>query len=127
MSESALMREIMVDASKVGVRLFRNNVAKGWIGAAIGPTARDCTVFVRAGSVIIADARRLNSGLIVGSGDLIGFHVERDGKFVSVETKSKSGRLTTEQKNWMEQVRNAGGIGIVARSVEEALEGLKNG
>lgn len=123
MSESTIQREIMLAVSKTGARVFRNNVAEGWIGASMGPLREDATLRVRAGSVIIADARRLHAGLCVGSSDLIGF--SQHGQFVAIEVKSPSGRLTEEQRTFIDAVRRSGGITCVARSVEEALEGLK--
>lgn len=125
MSEADLQRQIMLSVSRIGVRLFRNNVAKGWIGASTGPFTHDTVVTVRAGSVVIADARRLHSGLCVGSSDLVGFSIEHNGKFCAIECKSKRGVLTDEQANFGERVTNAGGIFIVGRSVEQVLEELK--
>lgn len=126
MTETELMRAVLLEAPKYGARLFRNNVAEGWIGASSGPFQHDCQIFVRKGSVVIADARRLHAGLVKGSGDLIGWRIG-DGKFVSTETKSKTGRLTDEQRNFMAQVLNAGGIAGCVRSIEEfrkLMEGL---
>lgn len=123
MQESELQRLILLEASKVGVRLFRNNVAEGWIGAAVGPLLHDVRCVVRAGSVIIADARRLHAGLCKGSSDLVGWDAQ--GRFVGLEVKSASGRLTPEQANFIEQVNKAGGVGICARSISDVWERLK--
>lgn len=123
MTESDLQRLIMIEASKTGARLFRNNVAEGWIGASSGPFQRDGTIYVRAGSVVIADARRLHAGLCKGSSDLIGW--AKSGQFVALEIKSAKGRPTEEQRSFIKAVDLAGGIGIIARSVEDVLEVLK--
>lgn len=124
MTESELQREIMKAVAPLGARLFRNNVAKGWIGASVGPTSHDQFLFVRAGSVIIADARRLHSGLVVGSSDLIGW--SSTGLFTALEIKSARGKLTEEQEDFLAQVQEADGIGLCARSVEDVLEVLRN-
>lgn len=42
-----------------------------------------------------------------------------NGRFIGIEVKRKDGRLSDLQKIHLDQIKNAGGIGIVARSVEE--------
>ena len=117
MSESELQREIMLAVTAEGCRLFRHNVAQGWMG--------DAEVTHHGGgiSVYIPHARPLHAGLIVGGSDLIGWN--RRGLFTAVETKSKRGRLTIEQLRFLDNVRAAGGIGVLARSVDEVLDALK--
>ena len=67
-------------------------------------------------------------GLLPGSGDLIGWQTvtitpemvgQRFARFLSVEVKAPKGRLTPEQETWRAAVLKAGGIAIVARSVED--------
>jgi len=117
MSESSTQRDIMMAVSKVGCRIFRHNVAEGWIG--------DAEVTHHAGgiSVYIPHARPLHAGLVVGGSDLIGWNSQ--GRFTALEVKSKTGRLSTEQRNFIDAVRSSGGIAACVRSVEEALEALK--
>jgi hypothetical protein len=43
------------------------------------------------------------------------------GRFIALEVKTATGRLTDKQARYLEQVRAAGGIGEVVRSVDEAL------
>lgn len=73
-------------------------------------------------------------GLQVGSSDLIGIHrclITEDmvgssiGRFFGVEIKTPVGRLTREQKIWIETIRSFGGIAEVCRSPEEAMDLLK--
>jgi len=121
MRESDIMRKIQVDLTQEHARLFRNNVAKGWIGNSI--VIQDKTaVTLNKGDVVIRKARRLISGLCVGSSDLIGWN--RYGKFLAVEVKSKYGIITLEQKNFLHQVNKSGGIGFASNSPEEAKEVL---
>ena len=40
--------------------------------------------------------------------------------FTSIEVKAASGRLRPEQRQWLDAVQAAGGIGGVARSVDDA-------
>ena len=98
------MRQIQVEASRHGVRLFRNNV--GTLKDALG--------------------NYVKYGLCVGSSDLVGWaHRHVDGAavavFVAVEVKSEKGRITEEQLNFIEAVKKAGGLAGVARSVEDAI------
>jgi len=58
-----------------------------------------------------------------GSADIIG--ILPDGKFLAIETKSKNGRLTPEQKDFLDKVRFLGGVAIVARSFQELDEALR--
>ena len=113
------MKQVQRELSDLHVITFRNNVAKGWIGASTGPLAEDTHLFVRAGSVIVADARRLNAGLCVGSSDLVGWSPL--GRFVAIECKVGRGRLTPEQANFLEQVRLAGGIAVESRTIEQTV------
>jgi hypothetical protein len=69
-------------------------------------------------------------GLQPGSSDLIGWRTvtvtpEMVGSqvavFTSIEVKAASGRLSPEQRQWLDAVQAAGGIGGVARSVADAV------
>ena len=75
------------------------------------------------GRVQDAQGRWHTFGLMRGSADLIGWC---RGRFLSVEVKTATGRVSPEQENWMRQVIKHGGIAFVARSVEEAIEKLEN-
>ena len=57
-----------------------------------------------------------------GSADIIG--ILPDGKFLAIETKSKNGSLTPEQKDFLEKVRGLGGVAILARSLRELGDAL---
>ena len=142
MLESTTMREIWRDLSRGARRLFRNNVGTGWAGGgrnrkALRVTAQNITAAraaVRPGDVIVPNARPLHAGLQKGSADNVGWEtveipitptmvgrIIRLAVFLSVESKNADGgRLKPEQRIWLEQVRQAGGIAVVARSVEQA-------
>jgi len=95
MTENKLMHLIQLAASKLGARLFRNNVG-------LAKTV--------AGQVV-------KFGLCKGSSDLIGW--TRSGRFLAVETKSQRGRPSKEQLAFVDAVNSAGGVGMIVRSVEE--------
>lgn len=112
-NEADLMRIIQIYASKYGARLFRNNC---------GQLQNRQGSWIRYG---IANP---------GGSDLIGFKTveitpEMVGHtiaiFTAVEVKTPKGRVTPAQQAFLVAVQAAGGIGIVARSVEEALNELR--
>ena len=110
MSESNIMRRILLAlGGRKDVRLFRNNV-----GVAVFP-----------------DGSRVAYGLAPGSSDIIGWkcvEVTRDmvgqhvAVFTAIEVKGPKGRVSDQQKQFIEAVRKFGGIAGVANSPEEALE-----
>jgi len=75
------------------------------------------------GRVQDAQGRWHTFGLMRGSADLIGWC---RGRFLSVEVKTPTGRVSSEQQNWMQRVNEHGGIAFVARSAEEAIRLLEN-
>ena len=58
-------------------------------------------------------------GLAQGSSDIIG--IAKGGRFVALEVKSDTGRVTKEQATFLRLVNSMGGVGDVVRSVEEAM------
>jgi hypothetical protein len=58
-----------------------------------------------------------------GSSDIIGL-LAPGGKFLAVETKAPDGRLSPEQREFLEAVKQQGGLAVIARSwadVDRAL------
>jgi hypothetical protein len=105
-----------IAASKVGARLFRNNVGVGWVGHVRGRGN---------GVVILHDARPLHAGLCEGSSDLIGWTprvITQDmvgqtvAVFTAVEVKTGRVPVTGPQQRFLDAVTAAGGIGRVIRS-----------
>lgn len=127
--ESTILQQIRIAVSQTGARLFRNNVAKGWIGKHTLYQVR-ATVQVNPGDVVIRQARRLHSGLCVGSSDLIGWvpvvvTADMVGQtvavFAAIEAKTATGGVTADQAHFVEQVRAVGGVAGVARSDADAV------
>ena len=131
-SENNIFNEIRIAVSSAGARLFRNNVGAGWIGRSVKVTPSNINSIrsrIKTGDVVISDARRFNSGLCKGSSDGIGWTpvlITQDmvgnqlAVFTAIEAKTARGRASPEQKNFIDQVNNAGGIAGVARSGEDA-------
>jgi len=106
-SEQRIQQEIRLACSTGDTRLFRNNTG----------TLRD------------QHGRPVSFGLAKGSSDLIGWHAvtvtpdmvgQQVAVFLSIEVKTATGRLSSEQQQWLDAVQAAGGIAGVARSVEDA-------
>ena len=58
-----------------------------------------------------------------GLSDIIG--QMKTGHFLAIECKSRKGRLTDDQRRFLDMVISNNGIGIVARSVADVVEGLR--
>lgn len=108
------MRRVLVRASELGARLFRNQCGKYRLAR---PACRECQ----------SSGRVVASGLCIGSSDLIGWRSvvvtpEMVGRtlavFVAVELKVDRNDVTEEQSQFLEVVDGAGGIGVVVRDVE---------
>jgi hypothetical protein len=107
MTEQQIQQHIRIACSTGATRLWRNNTG----------TLRD------------QHGRPVSFGLCKGSADLIGYRSititpdmvgQQVAVFTSIEVKTRTGRIRTEQRAWMETVQSAGGIAGVARSVEDA-------
>ena len=127
MREQSIQNLIRIFMSGIGVINWRNNTGTGWVGKA-RHIRTHCTVVCEPGDVVIRNARPLKSGLCKGSADVIGIapvfithaHVGRTlGVFVAVEVKSKAGRPTTDQLNFLQAVEKAGGYAGIAKSTDD--------
>ena len=56
-----------------------------------------------------------------GVSDIIGC---KDGRMIAIEIKTPAGKVTPYQQRFIDRVNAAGGIGFVARSIEDVIEGL---
>ena len=118
-SESAILKATHLRASRIGMRLFRNQVGAG-VASVILREVEPGLFLVRG--------RRVTMGLCTGSSDLIGWMpvtVTPDmvgakiACFVALEIKSASGRIQPEQTTFLDRVLEAGGVAVVIRSPED--------
>ena len=63
--------------------------------------------------------------LFKGCLDIIGM-LRDTGQFIAIECKLKNGKLSDEQKLFLQKVNELGGIGFVARDLDEVILKLKN-
>lgn len=89
-SEAEVLKQVMLEASQLGLVVFRNN-----------------TGMIKGG-----DGRVHRFGLCVGSSDLIGW-CKLTGRVAALEIKRQGGKASAEQVNFIEQVRKAGGFGAI--------------
>lgn len=98
-NETTIMRDILIALSQIpGALFWRVNV-----GVAKTP-----------------DGRTMRYGL-PGQADISG--IVR-GRHVEVEIKTPTGRQSMQQRRWQTAVERAGGVYLVARSVDEAVSAL---
>jgi len=133
--ETNLVRNIQLTLGRIpGVRTFRNNVGTAWIGKSQRFTQKT-VITVQAGDVLIQNGRVFHGGLCVGSSDIIGFQSlkvtpEMIGRtlavFMAIEAKTETGRVSKEQKNFIEMVKTFGGVSGAVKSESEALKLLND-
>jgi len=108
-AEGKIQRKVQLEATQRGARVFRNQVGRYEV-----------------------DGRWIQSGLCVGSSDLIGWtpvtiKPEDVGKqiavFTALEIKTPRGKVSKDQQSFIAAVRTAGGMAGVVRSTED-LEGI---
>ncbi|MCK7581740.1 MAG: hypothetical protein MZV65_43050 [Chromatiales bacterium] len=120
MKESDIQRAVMLAASSAGLTVWRNNTGQAWAGNAQR---------LQDGSILIRNPRPLHAGLCKGSSGLIGLRrvlvtpemVGRtDDRAVHRHRGQAPGqRPTPEQAHFLEFVRDAGGLALVARSPDD--------
>ncbi len=112
MKESNIQSEILLALSQADCLVFRVDTAGVWVGRVLHQ---------EKGMVTLANARMIQAGLCKGGSDIIGIH-KPTGKFIAIEVKTPTGRVSKEQTNFINAIRNAGGISGVARSAQDALD-----
>ena len=125
MKESNILALVRLALSKLGFTSFRNNSGTAWQGE---------VKRIGAKTIIIDNARPVHFGLATGSSDVIGFKPvvitpefvnRRVAVFAAIEVKQPGKKPTDEQTNFLDCVKNAGGIAIVAYSADDVEKKLK--
>lgn len=117
-SETNIVRQCLERASKLGHRLWRQQVGTGWIGKSRK---------LDDGSVIIQNARPFHAGfeglLDTGGFALITVTPEMVGKriplFTEIEVKTKTGAVLDAQRKRIAYIRSIGGYAGIARSADD--------
>lgn len=108
--------------------LFRGNVGTGWQGNKVQRFSRTTHVVAERGDVLLKAARPFDTGLPVGFSDLFGLTRititeamvgKQIGVFFAMEVKDQAA-ATSDQVNFLQAVKNNGGIGGIARNLEDA-------
>ena len=113
-SERDTQTSILLELSHGPTRLLRVNAGVAWQGSVLQHN-RDLLVLAHPRAIRLATP---------GVSDIIGW--TEGGRFVAIEVKAPRGRVTDEQKAFLDLVRRSGGLAGVARSVADAraiLEG----
>ena len=109
--ETLIQRAIMLALSEAGCIVWRNNTAGAYVGKLLHKAGDQVT---------LGNAHLVQFGLCKGSADIVG--IAPDGRFMAVEVKTKTGRASAEQMQFIDAVNAAGGIAGLARSPADALE-----
>lgn len=98
---------------------MRENQIQDAIRLAVGKLP-DVVVWRNESGVAEHHGRYVRYGLQKGSADLIGL-LAPQGRLLALEVKTPRGRLSEEQKLFLELVRGMGGFACVVTSAAEAL------
>lgn len=81
-----------------------------------------CVIFrMNVGTGYTKDGRYFQTGVPPGFSDLFG-HRKSDGRAFYIEVKTKTGRVSAKQVQFLERMIANGAIAGVCRSVEDALQ-----
>ena len=89
------------------------SVCRNWLEMNHIPTLLNHTGAVKRGNRLQRYGRK-------GSSDIIG--ILPGGKFLAIECKTGSGRLTRDQRAFLDDVNAMGAVGVVVRSLEELVD-----
>lgn len=105
MSETTILKDVMLEASKLGLVVFRNNT----------------------GVLMDKTGRPVKFGLCKGGADLIGFD-RKEGFFVAIEVKSGNAKARPEQQIFLDVVSKSGGFSCLindAKKLQKHLDEYK--
>lgn len=130
--EGSVQKEVWLELGKTST-VWRINTGKAWLSG-LGPRGvhrlKDGSVHIEAPRPIAIGLGMVNGDPVVGASDLLGFtEVEvtpamvgqKIPVFTVIETKrTKGGKASDDQLNFIKQVVRAGGIAGIANSPEAA-------
>lgn len=131
MPESTILKQVMLAGSKRSV-LFRNNVGLFTSHDAVKRALYllDCGMVHQAKQALLS-SRPVFTGLVKGASDIIGWTPtvitpEHVGKtlavFTALECKTDTGRVSEDQKRFINRVLDSGGYAGVCRKPEDVTE-----
>ena len=109
MKESDIQKLIMIAISENGGIVFRNNC-----GVLLNPAG----IPIRFGIGNPGGSDLIGIKPTIITADMIGQTI---GVFTAIEVKTQNGRVSKEQKHFLDAIRRVGGISGIARSVDDAL------
>lgn len=121
----------MLEASRLGARLFRRNIGMGWIGKAYMAKGGE-RVTLNKGDVVISNARPFHNGE-VGQSDLWGWRTvtitpdmvgRRIAQHIEIEDKGDGDKESAEQAAWGMTIERHGGVYGVAREPADVVRVL---
>lgn len=114
--EVDLYGELLVEATRLGNRLFRNNVGRARYRDAQG---QQYTVPYGVGGPGGSDFVGWKS--VVVTPEMVGTTI---AQFTACEVKSRKGKLTPAQENFLRMVASSGGCALTVRAASELQEAM---
>lgn len=119
-SEHAILNDVLMAVSALDdTFIYRQNSGQAWQGRPIDVPIGEY-IRMRPGMKILDAARPIDFGL-PGAGDACG---HRRGRALQIETKTLTGRQREAQKKFETAWVKRGGVYILARSADEAINYL---
>lgn len=127
-TESDIVKLIMLQATRMGARLLRNQVGMAYMANRARTLQRGETYTARGGETILFDCRKAVTGLGKGSPDLVGWspmvvtpeHVGRSlAVFAGVEVKRPGQKPRPDQQQWLDMLASQGALAGCATSPED--------
>lgn len=108
-----------------GSRLWRANVGRAVPVSAVQEAVRLIRQGkLRAAETALSYGRGVSFG-VIGQADITGI-LAPGGKRLEIEVKTGSDKPSDQQLRFAAMIRAAGGIYVVARSVDDAIEGVRS-
>lgn len=131
MRHGSIVQKVLMHVSQLGWRMFKNAVGSAWHGQ----VTEEYMISDKKGPQKVIElwrAHRITYGLRRGSSDLVGWRTRRIkqedvgkkiAQFSVVECKTVSySKATEEQRNFLDQVKKAGGYAAIARQNGDNVE-----